>query len=240
MPEVFSAILEPLSSLFFPAHCAGCGGAVQRHELLCRACESGLEWIRPPRCEVCSQPYAGMTPAFSCPNCRDEGFAFECAVAVVRSRGAVREVIHRLKYGREMWLARILASWMHEGLSDPRLRGWRADALVPVPLHPRRLREREFNQSELLAEALSSTSRIPVIFPLARRRYTTTQTKLDRKHRRQNLRDAFVLRKNADVTERNLLLVDDVLTTGSTLDACATVLLESGARSVRALTAARG
>jgi ComF family protein len=240
MPELLSALLEPLGSLFFPAHCAGCGGAVAQHEMLCRACESGLERIRPPRCEVCSQPYDGMTPVFTCPNCQGEEFSFECAVAVVRSRGVVREMIHRLKYGREMWLARTLASWMHEGLSDPRLRSWNAEALVPVPLHPRRLREREFNQSELLAGALSRLCKIPVVFPLARCRYTTTQTKLDRKHRRQNLRDAFVLRNNADVTNRNLLLVDDVLTTGSTLDACASVLLESGARSVRALTAARG
>ncbi len=161
-------------------------------------------------------------------------------MAVVRSRGIVREMIHRLKYGREMWLARPLASWMHDGLSDPRLRGEPIEALVPVPLHPRRLREREFNQSELLAAGLSRLSGIPVLNALRRLRYTTTQTKLDRKHRRQNLRDAFILSKNTRVTNGNLLLVDDVLTTGSTLDACAAALLEGGALSVRALTAARG
>jgi len=233
-------LLEPLGSLFFPAHCGGCGHAVPQHAMLCRACESGIERIRPPRCEVCSQPFDGRTPVFTCPNCQGEEFAFECAVAVVRSRGVVREMIHRLKYQREMWLARNLASWMHEGLADPRLAGWRADALVPVPLHPRRLREREFNQSQILAEALSRLCKIPVVSPLERRRYTETQTELDRKHRRQNLRDAFVLGKNANVTDRTLLLVDDVLTTGSTLDACALVLRASGARSVRALTAARG
>ena len=152
----------------------------------------------------------------------------------------VREMIHRLKYGRELWLARPLAAWMHEGLADPRLAGWAPDALVPVPLHPRRLREREFNQSEVLAEALSRETGIPVLRALKRARYTTTQTRLDRLHRRQNLRNAFIPGKNADVTDRNLLLVDDVLTTGSTLDACAASLLEAGAISVRALTAARG
>lgn len=240
MADRLPGLLEPLASLFFPAHCAGCGDAVDGRAPLCRDCDRQIARIRPPRCETCSQPYDGAGPAFSCPNCRGEEFCFESAVAVVRSRGVVREMIHRLKYGREMWLARPLARWMFEGLSDPRLRRVRVEALVPVPLHPVRQREREFNQSELLAGELSRLSGIPVLHALARRRQTGTQTRLDRKHRRQNLRDAFVLSKNADVTNRNLLLVDDVLTTGSTLDACALVLLEGGAGSVRALTAARG
>ncbi|MFZ4774892.1 MAG: double zinc ribbon domain-containing protein [Terrimicrobiaceae bacterium] len=240
MPGFRSVLLDPLRSLFFPAHCAGCGRSVPEGAFLCGSCAESIEKIRPPRCEVCSQPYHGDTPTFTCPNCHGDGFHFDCAIAVVRSRGPVREMVHRLKYGKEIWLGRVLAAWMHEGLEDPRLKGWTPDALVPVPLHPRRLREREFNQSEILCQELSRTSGIPIISPLARQRYTTTQTQLDRKGRRQNLRDAFILGKNKDVTNMNLLLVDDVLTTGSTLDACAAVLLEAGASSVRALTAARG
>jgi len=233
-------LLDPLRSLFFPSHCAGCGRSVPEGDHLCRPCGDRIEKIRPPRCEVCSQPYSGDVPVFTCPNCHGEAFHFDCAIAVVRSSGVVREMVHRLKYGKELWLGRILAAWMKEGLDDPRLQGWTPDALVPVPLHPRRLREREFNQAEILCQELSRISGIRVFSPLKRCRYTTTQTQLDRKGRRQNLRDAFIPGKNMDVTNLNLLLVDDVLTTGSTLDACAAVLLESGARSVRALTAARG
>ncbi len=233
-------LLDPLRSLFFPSHCAGCGRAVSEGDHLCRACGESIEKIRPPRCEVCSQPYPGDMPTFTCPNCQGDTFHFDCAIAVVRSNGVVREMVHRLKYGKELWLGRILAGWMREGLDDPRLLGWTPDALVPVPLHPRRLREREFNQAEILCQELSRTSGIRVFSPLARCRYTTTQTELDRKGRRQNLRDAFIPGKNGDVTNMNLLLVDDVLTTGSTLDACAAALLEAGARSVRAITAARG
>lgn len=235
-----ASLLEPLRSLFFPAHCPGCGSSIPETTHLCDSCEHSLEFIRPPRCEICSQPFEGTMPTFTCPNCRGDHFAFDCAISVVRSRGIVREMVHRLKYGGEIWLARTLARWMSDGLADPRLTGWTPDALVPVPLHPRRLREREFNQAELLARELSALAPIPVAPLLARRRYTTTQTLLDRKGRRQNLRDAFILRKNVDVRNLNLLLVDDVLTTGSTLDACAGVLLEAGAASVRALTAARG
>jgi ComF family protein len=161
-------------------------------------------------------------------------------VTVARSHQTIRDVLHRLKYNREMWLARVLAKIQHEGFDDPRLAGIGFDALVPVPLHPRRQRERQFNQAAILAEHLSRSSKIPVREFLRRSRYTGTQTRLDRKARRQNLRDAFLLRQDADVTDLDLLLVDDVLTTGSTLDACAAILLENGARSVRALTVARG
>ncbi len=237
---MFGALLEPLRSLFFPSHCAGCGCRVAEGTDICSLCLGGIERIRIPRCEVCSQPFQGKLASFTCPNCHDESFHFECAVAVVRSRGVVREMIHRLKYNKELWLGRVLVSWMQEGLSDPRFADWTPDALVPVPLHPRRLREREYNQAAVLADHLSARSGLPVLSALARARYTTTQTRLDRKARRQNLRDAFIPGKNADVTNRNLLLVDDVLTTGSTLDACAAVLMKAGAHSVRALTAARG
>jgi len=120
------------------------------------------------------------------------------------------------------------------------LEGQEFDAIVPVPLHSKRLREREFNQAALLAAEVARVANIPVRDVLLRARYTGTQTALDRTARRQNLRNAFSLRKNADVTDQNLLLIDDVLTTGSTLDACAAVLLEQGAESVRALTLARG
>lgn len=240
MRSALAPLVEPLRSLFFPAHCAGCGSAVGEHDDLCAGCAAAVEFVRPPRCGVCSQPYSGDMAEFTCPNCRGEAFAFDCAVAVTLSRGPVRDMVHRLKYARELWLARVLGTLMARGLDDERLAGMEFDGIVPVPLHPRREREREFNQAALLAAELSRASGIPLVAALARRRYTTTQTRLDREGRRQNLRDAFILRKNARVTDNNLLLVDDVLTTGSTLDACAAILLEAGACSVRALTVARG
>jgi ComF family protein len=145
-----------------------------------------------------------------------------------------------VKYSREIWITKTLGRILAKGLADSRFSGQQFDALVPVPLHSKRLREREFNQAAVLAAHLSKSSGIPVRDVLRRHRYTGTQTALDRAERRQNLRNAFSLRKNTQVTDQNLLLIDDVLTTGSTLDACAAVLLEQGAESVRALTLARG
>jgi ComF family protein len=151
----------------------------------------------------------------------------------------VREIIHEFKYGRQIHLRRLVARWLHAALDDERLRGRRFDVVVPVPLHATRLRERGFNQASLLAELLSAQTSIHSKPLLDRIRYTTTQTALDRSERMENLHDAFRLRKNADVRGLRVLLIDDVLTTGSTLSECARVLKRAGALSVHAATAAR-
>ena len=132
-----------------------------------------------------------------------------------------------------------MARWLCAAFDDERLRGRQFDIIVPVPLHPTRQRERGFNQASLLAELLTAQISIPCKPVLKRIRYTTTQTALDRAERMENLHNAFRLRKNADVRGLHVLLIDDVLTTGSTLSECARVLKRAGAISVHAATAAR-
>jgi ComF family protein len=232
-------ILETLRDLFFPAHCAGCAAAVEAG-WFCPDCERQIKPVPEPHCQVCSQPYSGTMDQFVCVNCRGRAFYFECAVAVMHSRGVMRDLVHRLKYGGELWLEEILGEFLAWGLQDPRLLNQRIDAIVPVPLHALRRREREFNQAEILARGLARRGNLPFLDALCRLRYTITQTHFDRHRRMQNLRDAFKLRQNVSVQGKHLLLVDDVLTTGSTLDECARVLLEAGAESVRALTVVRG
>ena len=158
----------------------------------------------------------------------------------MQSRGIMRDLIHRFKYGGEVWVGALLSDFLTQGLGDPRLKGRSFDAVVPVPLHPLRRREREFNQAEILGRELARGQKLEFYDALERIRYTVTQTHFDRRRRMRNLQDAFGLRHNATVRGKNLLLVDDVLTTGSTLDECARVLLAAGARSVHALTVARG
>jgi competence protein ComFC len=151
----------------------------------------------------------------------------------------VREIIHDFKYGRQIYLRHLVARWLCAALDDPRLRSHGFDVIVPVPLHPARERERGFNQASLLAELLAARVSIPSRYLLERIRYTTTQTALDRTERMENLHNAFRLRKNANVRGLRVLLIDDVLTTGSTLNECARILKGAGAISVHAATAAR-
>ena len=143
------------------------------------------------------------------------------------------------KYNRQIYLRHLVGSWLFAALDDERLRGRAFDAIVPVPLHPARERERGFNQSALLAQLLSAHMSVRAKAVLERIRYTTTQTAFDRAERMQNLHGAFRLRKNADVRDLRVLLIDDVLTTGSTLSECARILKTAGACSVHAATAAR-
>lgn len=230
-----------LLSLFYPPHCALCRADTEDGIHLCADCGKSARRILAPFCQRCSQPFDGaISGEFTCSNCADRDLHFECAVAPFLSRGAVREFIHRFKYNRHLYLRHPLVDWMEVGLADERLRRTSVDAFVPVPLHPARRREREFNQAEVLAQLLSRRSGIPMEACLERIRYTTTQTRLDRHERMENLRGAFRVRHTSQVTGRHLILIDDVFTTGSTVEECARVLRAAGAASIRVLTVARG
>jgi len=233
-------LLEAAVSLLYPSVCTICGRSVGAGEYLCDQCEAKTVRIVAPFCQKCSEPFEGaITSAFTCANCAHRTIYFDAAVAAYRGRGIVRQMIHEFKYGRQIHLRHLVARWLHAALDDERLCGRRFDVIVPVPLHPARQRERGFNQASVLAELLSAQTSIPAKPVLERIRYTTTQTALDRSERMENLHNAFRLRKNADVRGLRVLLVDDVLTTGSTLNECARLLKRAGALSVHAATAAR-
>jgi len=173
-------------------------------------------------------------------NCGDRELAFDFATAAYRSRGVVRDLVHQFKYGRRLHLRGVLGRMLSEGFRDERLSALHPDAIVPVPLHPARQREREFNQAELLAHEAARRIRLPVLDCLRRGRYTLTQTNFHREERFDNLEGAFCLAKGADVAGRTLAVVDDVLTTGSTASACAAALRHGGAAAVVVITVARG
>lgn len=234
-------LLDTLLELFYPSNCVGCGHPQDFGVLLCDHCKATSPRIQAPFCRCCSRPFDGLIAGeFSCPNCEDHTPAFDCVVSNYQAKGVLRDLIHRFKYGRQYYLRRVLAEYLVEAMQDARIKANPSHYLVPVPLHPTRLRERGFNQADALAEILSKRTRLPILRCIERRRYTNTQTRFDRVERMQNLREAFALRKNSDVRGKQLLLLDDVLTTGSTLHECALVLRAAGAESVRAITVARG
>jgi competence protein ComFC len=232
--------LSAIASLLYPPVCTICGANIRAGEYLCDQCEAKTVRIVAPFCQTCSEPFQGaITNAFTCANCAHRTIHFDAAVAAYRSRGIVREIIHHFKYRRQIYLRHLVARWLGAALIDERLRVCRFDILIPVPLHPARQRERGFNQANLLAQLLSAQISIQSKPALERIRYTTTQTALDRAERMENLHNAFRLRKNMDVRGLRVLLIDDILTTGSTLSECARVLKRAGAISVHAATAAR-
>jgi competence protein ComFC len=229
--------------LLYPEVCQLCGQARAGPSdgYVCRACQGEAVFIKPPFCGVCGRPLAGaITHYFQCGKCREIDLEFQWARSSVLSGGKVREAIHRYKYNRQMWFENFLARLLlHEALPVVRAGDW--DLIVPVPLHPVKEREREFNQAERLGRRLGMAASIPVAARLLKRiKATRSQTRLSRADRVENVRGAFVLRQPISLERQRCLVVDDVFTTGATTSECARVLRQAGAGAVAVWTVARG
>lgn len=242
--------LQPLLDLIYPPRCAACSVRIGDglHDDFCPGCTGELKPVKAPFCSLCCEPFPGdLDPGFTCPNCFNNPFAFDFAVSAWQSEGSLREAIHRFKYQKRIHLRQPLAHKLHDALADPRLAGTLAPGaaeswvIVPVPLHARRQRERGFNQSAELSRQLARLSRLPCLEALRRTRYTTAQAALNRKQRLANLAGAFAIspKISATIRGKNVLLVDDVFTTGSTAHECSKVLKAAQAGLVIVLTVAR-
>ncbi len=248
--------LGAFDDLLFPSRCHGCGAgeilvdesATPLATWLCADCRCAAdgERIAEPACAVCSAPCDGTIVGpgeFVCANCRGRRFAFTRAFAARRSRGVVHDAIVRFKYHGDFALRRPLAAWLEESLTLARQAPdgmMTPDALVPVPLHATRRRERGFNQAAVLARIVGQSTGFPVWEKGLRRvRRTETQMRLDRDDRQSNLHGAFVVPRPAAVRGRRLLLVDDVFTTGATAHECARTLRQAGAAEVSVIVVAR-
>jgi len=219
-----SPYLAALLDLFFPQRCAGCRSRAS--DVLCGGCAENLPLLEPPLCARCGMPASFEVPA--CSGCRGVDLWFEGFRAPLRYEGVGREAVHALKYGghagvAERLAAPLLARVLPEG---------RFDVVVPVPLHPSRLRRRGYNQAALLARALAGRIGVPFSDKLKAVRRTRDQVELTAAGRRENVRGAFEARGRV---RGRVLLVDDVLTTGATMSECARVLLEAGASGVYAV-----
>jgi ComF family protein len=197
--------------------------------------------IERPFCEQCGYPYPALETdesAFVCAPCSDRKWYFQWARSGYRTEGEVLNAIIGFKYRDEYYQHARLVAWLTETFDHHvQLRDWHA--LVPVPLYHRRRRERGFNQACEMARGLAARRNIPLLDCLYRYRETISQTKLERKARWENMADAFRLKPGFDVRGRHLLLIDDVFTTGATVNACAQALAEAGAAQLAVLTVAR-
>jgi len=229
--------------LLYPEVCQLCEKecAQIRDGLVCGKCWSQVRFIRPPFCNRCGLPFQGdLTTTFECSNCREMELYFSSARSAVVAKSVTLEVIHRFKYSHALWFEPFLADLLvREAAPELQPDNW--DFIVPVPLHPLKLREREFNQAERLARHLSRATKIPLKAKILRRiSPTLTQTKLKREQRAVNMKNAFAVRPGVTLAGQRLVIVDDVFTTGATTNACAQALREAGAGDVCVWTVARG
>jgi ComF family protein len=229
--------------LIYPEICQLCHSrrAAARDGLVCAKCWSHVRFIRPPFCERCGLPFAGaLTTTFECTNCRELELHFSSARSAVVAKSVVLEAIHRFKYSRALWFENFLTDLLVREAA-PVVRGQNWDFIVPVPLHPLKLREREFNQAARLAAPLGRAANIPLNEKILRRvNPTATQTLLTRAQRAVNMKNAFAVRPGVRLAGQRIIVVDDVFTTGATTSACAQALRGAGAAEVCVWTVARG
>jgi ComF family protein len=234
------AAARGLLDLLLPPRCLACGAVVAAEALLCAACWPRVAFLAPPFCACCGLPFAHeQGPGALCGGCAGRAPSFQRARAVFRYDEASRGLILAFKHGDRLDAVPAFARWLSAAGAELLAE---AALLVPVPLHRRRLFQRRYNQAALLAQALGRSSGLPVATRLLlRRRNTPSQGHLNPAQRRRNVAGAFAVAPGAEARLAGLrvLLVDDVLTTGATLEAAARALIAAGAAQVDCLTLAR-
>lgn len=241
-------LLGKLVDIIYPPQCPICREFLQENDLnrgdrgisFCRACYGDFRRIASPLCPICGSPFASeVKEDHLCEDCLRKRPPYEIARAPYIYNGAVLTAIHRFKYGSKSLLADPLGLLLTQ-YAENWVRKQDSVLIMPVPLHPRRLRERGFNQSLLLARPVAKKLHAELDFLSLRRvRYTSPQTGLRKEERRKNVRGAFGVETPEAVEGRTVLLIDDVATTGNTLSECASVLKRSGCDKVICLVLAR-
>lgn len=227
-----------LLDILYPKHCALCDRAVTSREYpVCISCRKELKPIIGPRCMNCSKPIENETEEL-CLDCRRHHFSYDSGFAVFLYSGKMKDSVLRFKYQGRQEYAQFYGQMMNLFASDY-IKRWKPDVLMPVPIHREKLVKRGYNQAQVLAETLGGMWGIPVdAKSLKRKRRTRAQKELNPQERKKNLREAFTLNKK--VKYDTVVLVDDIYTTGSTVDVLAGLLKENGVKKVYFLTVCIG
>lgn len=233
--------LHAARNTFFPLFCLSCGTGLQGclDISYCQACLQNVRLIQAPFCTTCGKPFKNNAGEnHLCGYCLKHGWHFTRARAVVFYQTPVAEAVKVFKYngkmhGLETFAALTRQYYLHHPLPEP-------DLILPVPLHPKRLRKRGFNQALVLGRKLFSKSKERIDpHVLERHQWTCAQTGLSGAERRRNVKNAFRIKNPEKIKNKKILLVDDVFTTGATVNECARILLQSKASDVEVFTFAR-
>ncbi len=240
-------LFQALINLIYPPQCRICrkflqeeSGDAESDGFFCKACLTDFKPLDAPHCPICGRSFSqGINENHVCENCLRKRPFFDWAVAPYLFEGGLMEAIHQFKYGGKSYLAKSLGPLLKQYAGQKLPAGLAQGLVMPIPLHPKRLRERGFNQSLLLARYVAEWPGLELDYLNLRRvRYTQPQTGLKGAERRKNVRRAFKIEDKSKVKGHNIILVDDVLTTGSTLNECARILKQAGASRVFGLALA--
>jgi len=236
---MFKDLLAACATLVFPPHCFLCRKTLvfAPNSCLCSFCQENLQWNTPPFCVKCSRHVKSSINL--CANCRSGRIHFDFAYAALQFNEPLKALLHQYKYQRATALRILFADRMLRFIQEHQLDMARFDLIIPVPLHPAALRMRGFNQSLLLAKEIARHFSIPYSAKaLLKIRPTRSQSELKRKERWTNLTGAFTINHSVRLKGKNVLLVDDLLTTGATASAAAKALKNAGCDTVGVLTLA--
>ena len=222
----------------FPPQCMACNALVKSHGTVCQECFGQLHFITDPMCDHCGFPFEyDLGDDALCGECIDVLPPYDSAYSAIVFDDTSKVLLHKLKFEDQIHLARIFADWLLSHMPQVD-----ADMVIPVPLSRKRLFSRRYNQSALVAKQLAKRLEIPYQPTMLRRiRHTTPQTGLTRLQRADNVHGAFAVSHLAGehLAGKNVLLLDDVMTTGATIEACTDTIKKAGAESVHVVTLAR-
>jgi len=232
--------LKGLINIVYPNVCLLCRRQIsQDAQLICVNCTSVLKNNAPPFCQKCGRQLITHNELGLCALCQRNKLHFKRAYSAFLYAGEIRQLISLFKYKGKMSLSRPLANMLTEFVKQYKIPLQQMDVIMPIPLHSARLREREYNQSQLLAQELVNKFDLRLdTKSLMRARNTIPQVNLSDKQRWQNISGAFKLRKTKSISNKTVLLVDDLMTTGATCSEAACILRDGGAKEVYVLTLA--
>lgn len=236
--------LNRLLNILHPRICLVCLGGLKDNgidNLLCFNCWSRIKKNIPPLCAICGRQIREMHASSGrvCHNCQRQNFSFDRALSPCLYEGVIRELIHKYKYQNKDYLSSLLAKLLIEFIYQYRISLDLFDLVMPIPLHKIKLREREFNQAELIARQIAKEFCLDLVSTnLWRKHNRKAQMELSKEKRWENIQGCFALHNPVQVKGKNILLVDDTLTTGATCSEAAAVLKAAGAVSIFILTLA--
>ncbi|MDI6785643.1 MAG: ComF family protein [bacterium] len=237
LSKLLNNFYNKLLDFLFPSYCEICNQRLQNEKYICQKCLKKVKYINSNTCSLCGKEF-NLPVSSLCKDCKNNKRYFKEARAIGRYEGVLKDYIHLLKYCNKPYLKVLFPDIVKDYAKW--IKNYQFDYIMPIPLHPKKLRKRGYNQAELFAKYLSKAYKIEYYKDnLTRKKETLPQINLDKKERLRNVKSSFIVKYKEKVKDKSILLIDDVYTTGATVNECSKELKESGVKKIIVLTLAR-